>query len=176
LITELRNALEQTEASTRRPGMRTAVWVEKMAAENAEVPEETVAEETETPRRYMDPRILKRYFPGLRLVPDSALIDGRTGMLRMPWEQTQSGPRQESQPSTNKISSITLTCRGVSWNRLYPTADAELCYALLGNLLSSPMFLSGTNGTQLLPQYDHDEATGTFQFSIKLKLARPITL
>jgi len=178
LITELRNALEQTEASTRRPGMRTAVWVEKMAAENAEVPEEAQSEEeSPRPRMMMDIRMLMRYglLPkGFKLVQDPNNPGG--GMERIPLPGQGDEASKKSQASTNEVSVINLTCRAVSWNKLYATADTELCNAFLKQLLSSPMFMSGTNGTQLSGQYEQDEATGTFKFDVKLKLAKPIKL
>jgi len=171
LVGELRTAAEATEAGTRRPGMRTGVWIEKMAADNVDAPEETASEETENRPRYLDPRMIRRYFglpPGWKLVQEPGAEQGLSA------EPEQAGAT--SKAPTNEVSVITLTCRGVSWNRLYPTADAELCYALVDHLTSSPMFLSGTNGTQLLPEYEADESTGTFRFSVKCKLAKPIRL
>ncbi|NLH73477.1 MAG: type IV pilus assembly protein PilM [Verrucomicrobia bacterium] len=179
LISELRNALEQTEASTRRPGMRTAVWVEKMAAENAEVPEEAQSEEeSPRPRMMMDIRMLMRYglLPkGFKLVQDPNVPGGRMEQIPLMPGQGDDASKK-SQASTNEVSVINLTCRAVSWNKLYATADTELCNAFLKQLLSSPMFMSGTNGTQLSGQYEQDEATGTFKFDVKLKLAKPIKL
>lgn len=179
LITELRNALEQTEASTRRPGMRTGVWIEKMAAENAEVPEEVTTEEDRPRPLMMDIRMLMRYglLPkGFRIVADPNAQGGRMEMIPFPGAQQQDDASKKSQASTNEVSVINLTCRAVSWNKLYATADTELCNAFLRHLLASPMFAGGTNGTQLSGQYEQDEATGTFKFDVRLKLAKPIKL
>jgi len=181
LVGELRTAVEATEAGTRRPGMRTGVWIEKMAADNVELPEEQQTEESEGPRRsmMMDVRMLMRYglLPkGFKLVQDpNAAPGGPAGMMQMPMPG-QDDASKKSQESTNEVSVVNLNCRGVSWNKLYATADTELINAFLRQLQASPMFMSGTNGTQLSGQYEHDEATGTFKFDVKLKLAKPIKL
>lgn len=181
IISELRNALEQTEINTRRPGMRTGVWIEKMAADNVEVPEEATTEDGETPRpRMMDIRMLLRYglLPkGFKLVQDANAQGGLGGGMPMPATPGDTGETsRKTESSTNEVSVINLTCRAVSWNKLYATADTELHNALLKHLQSSPMFLSGTNGTQLSGQVEQDDATGTFKFDVKLKLAKPIKI
>lgn len=176
IMTALDQALRNTENTTRRPNMRTAVWIEKMAAENAEVPEAEAQEEDENrPRPMMDIRMLMRYglLPrGLKLTTEggekmdiaSALASAQRG----------SGETQTKQASTNEIAVINLTCRGLSWNKLFATADNELAYTLLRELEANSQFMAGTNGTQLAGQMEQDETTSTFKFDVKLKLAKPI--
>ena len=182
VLRELRRSLEATEASTRRPGIRTGVWVEKMAAENAEVPESQEDESAPRPMM-MDIRMMARYglLPkGFKLVQDANSGDASGGgdgsapsQMRLP----MGGPaRSSTQANTNEISVVNLTCRGVSWNKVSPTADSELAYALLKELQTSPMFLSGTNGTQLSGSMQQDDSAGTFAFDVKLKLKKPIKL
>jgi len=176
IMTALSQALRSTEANTRRANMRTAVWIEKMAAENAEVPE-AEAQETEEnrPRPMMDIRMLMRYglLPrGLKLTDESGeKMDIASALART--QQDRSGT-ESKQATTNEITVINLTCRGLSWNKLFATADNELAYTLLKELEASPQFAAGTNGTQLAGQMEQDETTGTFKFDVKLKLAKPI--
>jgi len=191
VISDLRRALDQTEASTRRPGMRTGVWIERMAAEGAEVPEEAQEGSEDSPRpRMMDIRMLLRYglLPkGFKLVQEPGAGGGGPapfpgGGMMMPVPPMGSGDTAggasaaKPQASTNEVSVVNLTCRGVSWNKLYASADTELALALLRELQASSLFLSGTNGTQLAGSMEQDESTGTFKFDVKLKLAKPIKL
>ncbi|HNQ91028.1 MAG TPA: type IV pilus assembly protein PilM [Verrucomicrobiota bacterium] len=177
IIAELRKALESTEATTRRPGVRTAVWVEKMAAENAEVPEAAQEEEQQPRRMMMDYRMLMRYglLPkGMRIVQDPSQGGGGEPGAGMVMPGAAAEPAKTESKSTNEISVINLTCRGVSWHKVFATADSELAIAFLRELQASPMFASGTNGTQFAGTMEQDETTGTFKFDVKLKLAQPI--
>jgi type IV pilus assembly protein PilM len=177
IITDLRRALQATEASTARPNVRTAVWIEKMAAENAEVPEAAAEQEEENrPRPMMDIRMLMRYglLPkGLKISTEGG--EGGTDIASvLAAAQRGSTETKTQQGTTNEILVINLTCRGVSWNKLFATADSELAFALLKELEASSHFATGTNGTQLAGQMEQDETTGTFKFDVKLKLAKPI--
>jgi len=176
IMTALDQALRNTENRTRRPNMRTAVWIEKMAAENAEVPEAEAQEEEENrPRPMMDIRMLMRYglLPrGLKLTTEGGEKMDLASALAS--AQRGSSETQTKQATTNEISVINLTCRGLSWNKLFATADNELAYTLLRELEANSQFMAGTNGTQLAGQMEQDETTSTFKFDVKLKLAKPI--
>jgi type IV pilus assembly protein PilM len=196
IVTDLRRALEQTEASTRRPGMRTSLWIEKMASEGTELPEDVQDGDGESPRpRMMDIRMLIRYglLPkGFKLVQDSSAGGGAGApgpggpvMLPVPTPDATAGTGDAGSPgavtiksaaSTNEVAVVNLTCRGVSFSKLFASADTEMALALLKELQASPFFLGGTNGTQLFGQMEQDETTGTFKFDVKLKLAKPIKL
>jgi hypothetical protein len=148
-----------------------------MAAENAEVPEAAAEESEENrPRPMMDIRMLMRYglLPkGLKISTEGG--EGGTDIASvLAAAQRGSSETKTQQGTTNEILVINLTCRGVSWNKLFATADSELAFALLKELEASPYFASGTNGTQLAGQMEQDETTGTFKFDVKLKLAKPI--
>ena len=178
VVTELRRALVATETITKRPGIPTGVWIEKMAAENAEVPNSGEAEEEEGPRRpmMMDIRMMMRY----GLIPKGMKITGDPNAggddAAAQGQMGASKPAPKSETNTNEISVINMTCRAVSWKAVDPLADTQLQIALLKELQSSALFDSGTNGTQLVGTVEQDESNGTFKFDVKLKLKKPIKL
>jgi hypothetical protein len=174
IVCELQRALQVTEATTKRPGVRTGVWIEKMVADNAEVPESLEEEEAPRPTR-MDLAILQRYYPELwrRMLEGNRGLGGAAASdVTLPWPAATKAP---SAP-TNEISVINLTCRGISWNKVYATADDVLANALLKELQTSSFFATGTNGTQLAGSFQENEENGTFSFDVKLKLKKPIKL
>lgn len=190
VLTELRNALVNTERLTTQPGMiQTAVWVERMAAENLQAPPEEQQEETTSRPQMMDWRMMLRYGIGLppallqklREMQASGELDqsaqsgaaGTEGGEAMPDMGATPTP---SRPNTNEISIINLTCRAISWDRADPRADRQLMNTLANELLQSPLFIGGTNGTRLAGQIRPDEGTNTFRFDVKLVLAKPIKL
>jgi hypothetical protein len=182
LVAELRRVLEQTEANTRQPGIRTGLWIERLAAENPDGSEAAKEEETDKPRPMMDIRMMMRY----GLVPKGFKITQETGggdatAAAGGGDAAAAGGDAATKPvkspvSTNTIQVINLTCRGVSWHKLEASADDKLAFELLNQLNASDYFAHGTNGTELAGQMEQDEATGTFKFDVKLKLAKPIKL
>jgi len=166
LITDLRRALVAAEDNTKRPGIRTAVWIEKMAPENIEA-QEAAEDEDGKPKPMMDLRMAIRYglLNGVRLVPDPTAAGAATNV-------SATKPKD----NTNELSVVYLTCRGVSWKKVRPSADSEVAIALLKELESSPYFVSGTNGTQLAGQMKLDETGKTFTFDVRLKLKKPVRL
>ncbi len=189
VLTELRNALVNTERLTTQPGMQTAVWVERMSAENLQAPPEEQQEETTGRPQMMDWRMMLRYGIGL---PPAMLQKLREMQASGELDQTGQGGGAEagaeamdttagaapapSRPNTNEVSIINLTCRAISWSRADPRADRQLVDTLANVLLQSPLFVGGTNGTRLSGQMRPDEGTNTFRFDVKLVLAKPIKL
>lgn len=179
LVGELRGALERTEkAVTAARGFRAGAWIERMSPDLPQDAESGAGEgEGDAPRPMMDIRMLMRY----GMLPKGFQIT-QAGGEDTPSEETLSadGTEEPTQPkkesSTNTISTISLTCRGVSWNRVMPTADAELAQALLNELTASAFFVGGTNGTRFEGSMMPDDSNETFQFEVKLKLAKPIEL
>jgi len=176
MLVDLRRALEATEEKTRRPGLRTGVWIEKMAAEGTELPEAAVPEEEGPRPMMMDFRMLQRYglIPkGFKMVKEGSgdSEGGGGGSMMVPYmtRTTEAKPAQ-----TNEIAVINLTCRAVSWSKAFPTADSELAIALEKALLASPFFAGGTNGTQLAGSMQPNEENNTFSFEVRLKLKKPI--
>ena len=193
VLTELRNALVNTERLTTQPGIQTAVWVERMSAENLQAPPEEQQEETGTRPMMMDWRMMLRYGIGLppevmrklREMQASGELDkaaqsggGEAGAEGGTEAAVDMGgaPAAPSQPNTNEVSIINLTCRAISWSRADPRADRQLVDTLANVLLQSPLFVGGTNGTRLSGQMRPDEGTNTFRFDVKLVLAKPIKL
>ncbi len=170
LLTDLRRALETTESVTARGGIRTGIWIEAM---RPDLPEEPALEEA-APRPSFDPRLWKRYFgklPGLP--PNWESVAGQGAPDRIGPARSATGPDARA---TDKVSTVQLTCRAVSWNRVSPTADTELAYAFLKQLEASPFLTAGTNGTRLTGRMQRDDATGTFSFDAMLVLKSPIDL
>lgn len=192
VLNELRSALVHTERLTSQPGMQTAVWVERMAAENLQAPPEEQQEETGPRPMMMDWRMMLRYGIGLppamlqklREMQASGELDqtapgggGEAGAVEELGGMDQGGgAAAPSRPNTNEVSIINLTCRAISWSRADPRADRQLVDTLANVLLQSPLFVGGTNGTRLSGQMRPDEGTNTFRFDVKLVLAKPIKL
>jgi len=187
LLTELRHALEVTEKATTQPGMQTAVWVERLSPENLQAPSEDQQEESAAPRMpMMDIRMMMRYGlvpKGMKISMDDSAGGGEVAATgeEAPTEPSAEGdpnaaPAAAKPANTNEISTVNLTCRAISWNRLRPTADLDLVNALKEALQASPHFLGGTNGTRLSGEMRPDEGTNSFRFEVKLKLAKPIKL
>ena len=169
LLAEVQRALEASEANLRQPGIRPNLWIERMAAE---VPEEAVPAEEETPRRPLNLRFLKTYFPELAAQMEAANATGAGPVTGPNW--TGSG---EPVPAvTNQITTLHLTCRAVSWDQARPGADTELAYTFLKQLQASPHVLGGTNGTRLTGRREADQASGTVSFEVVLVLKTPIKL
>lgn len=184
VLTALRQSLEATERATTQPGMQTAVWVERMSPQNLSAPPEEQQEEA-TPRApMMDIRMMMRYGlvpKGMKITMDDsgggdasseATADAGTGAEA----GAEPAPEAPKPANTNEVSTLNLTCRAISWQRLNPTADRVLTDALLRALQESPAFLAGTNGTKLEGEIRPDAGTNTFRFDVKLKLAKPIKL
>ena len=181
VLVQLRKALEATEAAG-RPGARRGVWIEKMAAENADIPEAQADEEENRPRPMMDIRMLMRY----GLLPKGFKVTaeggggGGGGDVASAVEAAMNKQKDASKTdsaSTNEIAVINLTCRGVSWRKLYAGADSELASDFLKELQTSSYFAGGTNGTTLTGEMTYDDdgpMVGTFKFDVKLKLAKPV--
>lgn len=171
IIAELGRALKRVEtAMSREGGARAGLWVEKLMPEGVEPAETEAKEEGDTsPRPKMDIRMMMRY----GLLPKNfnpAMLAGAGDAA----EGDGAKPKQEK--NTNEIQVINLTFKAVSWNKVFADADSRLAIQLEKELLNSPIFAGGTNGTQLSGKMEQDEATQTFTFDVRLKLAKPIKL
>ena len=176
LITELRQALETTESKARQPGIRPGLWIEKMAAENTDMPEDSASDENKPRPMMMDIRMMMRY--GLLPKGFKLTQDGSAGAGTEPTVGPDGAPLKPKAPpaSTNEITVINLKCRGVSWSQVVPTANTTLAFSFLETLQACPLLLSGTNGCQMTGNQEVDETTGTFSFEVKLKLKKPIKI
>ncbi len=177
LISELRRALETTESKARQPGVRPGLWIEKMAAENTELPEDTPSEDSPRPMM-MDLRMMMRYglLPkGMKIVQDGAGGVTAGGDAAVGADGLAAKPKAPP-ASTNEITVINLKCRGVSWKRVAPTADSSMAFSFLETLQACYLLQSGTNGCQMTGNEEVDETTGTFSFEVKLKLKKPIKI
>ncbi|MCP5521562.1 MAG: type IV pilus assembly protein PilM [Verrucomicrobiales bacterium] len=190
IISEIRSAIERTEVGVAAevPGIRPAVWVERMANEGLDPviagyrggPLSGGPTGGNEPAPQMDELMMRRY--GL-LPPEGSSGGGGTAEPGPDTDWANYDPTAPassgSTKDTNQIDTIDLTCRGVSWN---PGADDKLSFRLVEELMRSSLFLgtstnlTGTNVTHLDGGKNMDPSTGTFTFQVKLKLASPIKL
>ena len=179
LVNELRGAFERTEkAVTSARGFRAGAWIERMSPDLPQDAESATGEgDGDAPRPMMDIRMLMRYgmLPKGFQITQASGEEGSSESTPSA-DGTEESPQPKKDSSTNTISTISLTCRGVSWNKVLPTADAELAQALLNELTASALFVGGTNGTRFEGSMMPDDSNETFQFEVKLKLAKPIDL
>jgi hypothetical protein len=186
VLTALRDALLQAQRATSQPGMRTEVWVERMASDNFSAPPEEQQEEGAPRPQILDIRMMIRYGlvpKGFKITQDAGGDSGSESTDAVAADPNAATPEAAPAPAskpvnTNEISTVNLTCRAISWARINPTADSSLAEALrLALLANTNVFLGGTNGTRLSGDLVRDEAnTNTFRFEVKLKLAKPIKL
>lgn len=179
LISELRKALETTENKARQPGIRPGLWIEKMAAENTELPEDAATEEGSPRPMMMDLRMMMRYglLPkGMKIIQDGSgapTLGGGDGAVGA--DGLAAKPKA-APASTNEITVVNLKCRGMNWSQVVPTANTTLAFSFLEALNACPLLQSGTNGCQMTGNAEVDETTGTFSFEVKLKLKKPIKI
>lgn len=185
LVTELRGAMEKTQLAMQRPGLRPALWIEKMASDGMETEAAGMMfdfgeEEVASPK--MDLRMMQRYglipkgvnLPTEGSDPDSIYPDSI---------YPDSSGSSSGSKDTNNVEWINLTCRGVSWARVVPDADSVTAQTFLKLLQSSPYFVgpetnsvATTNVTHFSGQITQNDSAGTFSFDVRLKLAQPIKL
>lgn len=77
--------------------------------------------------------------------------------------------------NTNEISTVTITFRAISLTRVSPSANTETAFAVLNEIRNSPLFDPGKD-TDFTGNISNEEPPGTFTFSIKAKLKRPMKL
>ncbi|HRT57793.1 MAG TPA: hypothetical protein P5038_14290, partial [Candidatus Paceibacterota bacterium] len=77
--------------------------------------------------------------------------------------------------NTNEISTVTITFRAISLTRVSPSANTETAFAVLNEIRNSPLFDPGKE-TDFTGNISNEEPPGTFTFSIKAKLKRPMKL
>ena len=191
MLAELRRVCMAAEASQRRPGIDTGLWVERFSTVSPEMAAAAAAgaeEEGGYRPSFMDPRMMMRYFPQMFQMfqgqggaggGDGAKAPMMPGMMpgmypgMMPGMMGGMDPATANQPSTtNEINVINLTCRGVDMARISVAANTELAIAFLTELKNSP--LVDTNGTEF--SGNMEPADDTFSFGVKLKLKKPIKM
>ena len=167
-LTEVRRVMIQTEA-VRRAEMENVdngVWIDsfKTATPGLSVATPTPVlgfaeddEEEETKSRPMDAIMAARY--GL-VTRDATPTTSATGT-------------PSSQVSTNEISVIDVTFKGVDLHKYDPTANDKLAYTLEKELQASPMF--DPDETKLSGQIRVEDSE-TFTFGMSLKLKEPLKL
>ena len=157
VLTELRRVLIQTETNVKEKlNVDVGLWVETFSPE---LPSGfQVASETPT----------AGFSPGGK---DSRYDSARYGM-RMPTAPTPDAA-VAAPTATNEINTITMVCRGVNLEKISPTADKDLAYALEEEIKKSTFF---TDGTALGDIKVDPTSPLTFTFNLTLKLKRPFKL
>lgn len=75
-------------------------------------------------------------------------------------------------PSTNAITQLGLQIRAIDRDKIAPSANVDLEYAVLDELKNSGLFTEA----KFVGDYQKNEQTGTFSFVVSLKLKRPFKL
>ncbi len=188
LLTELRQVLIRTEASTkaRFGGRDTGVWVEKLlSAEPAggasadtfggtEATPSTPASATSGMTEEQRKAFQRRYgifMPGGRSVPAPAAAEVTTA----PASATAVVALATS--SSNEVSTIKLVCRAVSLSSAIADANTTTAFTFLHELEASPFSsVDPKDPTRFDGGIGTDEPPGTFTFSVIWKLKRPLKL
>ncbi len=193
LLSELRRVMIQTETVRKEAmgGIENGVWIESFSASNPGLSSTASAESTdsggESGRPMVSPMysklLMERY--GLRSTAVAGSGEGGTeegsGDAAATSEGGEGGegdssgtPRPRKSASTNEVSLIKVTCRGVSLTKYSPSANSDLAYALQRELQASPMF--DPKETKLTGDIKSDADSPTFSFGVDLKLKRPVKL
>jgi len=159
VLTELRRVLIQTETNVKEKlNTEVGLWVETF---NPEVPigaQGVVASATPVGNnsQFTDPRYQLRY-----------------GGLARPQPAEAAATAAAAPGAENEINTINIICRGINLEKISPTADKDLAYALEEEIKKSPVF---TDGTALGDMKVDPVSPLTFTFNLTLKLKRPFKL
>jgi type IV pilus assembly protein PilM len=170
VLKELRHALAVTEATRKAEmnGVENGVWIESFASANPNLqssgstPSVDLYEEEEEndPYATMDEE-------------SKRLLMERYGVAVMGNKASAASSSAKATGSTNEVSVINVTCKGLSLKNLDPTADLRLANVLQGQLQQSEIF--DPEGTKLSGDITPvDELT--FSFGVTLKLKNPLKL
>ncbi len=189
VITELARVLQQTEA-TRKEEMRgvdNGVWIESFTSATpglGATSEEGAATEEQAPARMrMSLAMMRRY--GFLPPAQAPAADTGTGTPADTGTPTDTNATVDATgevattpkpaASTNEISVINVTCRGLNLKKTDPAANDKLAFALEKGLQASQLF--DAKETKLTGQIESvDESALTFTFGITVKLKHPLKL
>ncbi len=164
VLTELRRVLIQTETNVKEKlNTDVGLWVETFSPQMpAGLQVSAGAGGTGVPGGS----------PGGDMRADPA-FQARYGM-RVPTAPSPVQAATAAAPSAeNEINTITMVCRGINLEKISPTADKDLAYALEEEIKKSPLF---TDGTALGDITVDPTSPLTFTFNLTLKLKRPFKL
>ena len=150
LLVDFRRVFIATETKSHKPGIEAGVWIEKLEAQSCDAP---IPVGTPEPAPDAAPDA-----PPAPPVGGSRL-DGTAGTAT----------------TTNQITCLKLSCRGINLNAVSPSANTELAFALAKELQGSTLL--DADGTHLIGKLEPVPDTDfTFQFAVIVKLKRPIKL
>jgi type IV pilus assembly protein PilM len=177
LLGEVRQALIRSEALMKaRFRTDTGIWVEQLnsfaTAPSAGVEVSSSEGSTGTPllgvqdaearRRFMARYGLKSY-------------GGATATPEAQTQQTEvSNEPKKSASNTNEVSTVTITFRAVSISAAAAGANQELVFSVIDEIRKSPLF--DEKETTSAGNIGNEEAPGTFNFGVNVKLKRPLKL
>ncbi len=148
LLVDLRRIFIATESKSHRPGVEAGVWVEKLEVQSCDAP-----------------------IP----VPGSPAPENTPAPAEPPAGGSRLDGTAAVPASTNQITCLKLSCRGVNLNAVSPSANTELAFALAKELQGSSLL--DADGTHLIGKLEPVPDTDfTFQFAVIVKLKRPIKL
>lgn len=162
VLEELRHTLIRVEQTTKQKlGTDAGIWIEQFAPVTEAEPAAPQAVAAPAPVQYEE-----GYGP-----PPGASTPPPPAEAPPPAESPQ--PASKS-PNPNRLAIVKLVCRAVSLSHMSPSANTDMAFAFENELKNNPLF--DPKGTQLDPQINVDEASGTFTFGVTLALKQPLKL
>jgi hypothetical protein len=177
ILKELRAALIRAEDVTKKKlGTDTGVWIEQLISMT---PSASAAGDAMGGERAISGAMPPLGRPALPEMEANASRTGPPrGRRRPPGEEASASGAAPASPlgatGASADTIITLQCRGVSLTQVSSSANTDIAYAVENELKASPLFEA--KDTQLSPQINVDEASGTFTFGVTLALKRPLKL
>jgi hypothetical protein len=164
---ELRQAFERTETATRRPGVDSGVWIESIIVATGPLPKKPA---TSDDPDAADPDTEDPEMADPAMGPDTEMAE--TEGAQQP--SRFAAAAAAAQTSTNDITQLKLVCRAINLNKVSPSANTDIAFALAQQLKALPSLGPETQLTgEMQPVPDTDL---TFTFNVTLALKRPITL
>jgi type IV pilus assembly protein PilM len=173
LLTELREALQTTEAKTEEPGMKTGIWIEAfapIAPDFGAAVGTSGGMTTEDADAAVAQAAARR--SRLRIVDEATAA--RYNIGRTTEEANPTAPTGKP-TATNEINTIEMTCRAIKIRRS-PTSNFNLAQTLLNEIRARTNWFVPTETVFVGEKNPTEDPEPTFTFKISLKLARPVKL
>ncbi len=155
LINELRRVVLETETKSKQKlGADVGLWIEVFAPQlptgDGSVQQPTFFQGSGNPNAEVIPGLTPEGGGGAAPQPAAAAVE------------------------PGAISLITMVCRGVDLEKVSPSANADLAYALKAEMEASPFLVK--EELKLEPIKKEEGTTNTFSFGVSAKLKKPLTL
>jgi type IV pilus assembly protein PilM len=184
ILEEVRQASKRAEdASKKKLGADTGVWVERLTTGKAQLDASAAAAgygqvpgqyppgqypPGQYPGQYPPGQYPGQYPPG---APERGFVEG---VNPQPGAPAAPSPTSQEASGPDPDAKIGLIYRGVSLSHISPSANIDIAFAVQNELRSSPLF--DPEATHLDGQIDVDDTSGTFTFPITVVLKKPLKL